>query len=254
MHDSADQAIQNLTGEQFIDWLLGFIGREVQAWPELALIRTTPGKPEKIKKFLLQEFLAAEALLGSREGDPGFLRFAIANLSESDDPQAESPLEILENRRMTELLGHKIERGLILTPNRALWVRLLKALGAEDLEIEKMEPKEATRNYIAELSDVLSTGEWQTAVGAFASQDRAVAEECQALIELIKRNTQVDDKALEILTKQAVFDSTRVHTNHLLDKATFDPEAKQLLLDGVFRQLEVRREFLAGLVKYLETN
>src|ERR1043166_3678621 len=93
------EAVEQFVGEQFIEWLMEYIPHEMKTWPVIERIQASKPKPEKIKKFMLQRFLAAEAYLGQREGDPGFLRFAIANLSESDDPEAESALQILEEKR-----------------------------------------------------------------------------------------------------------------------------------------------------------
>ncbi len=250
---SPKQAVEEYIGEQFIEWLTHFIPGEMQSWPIIQKIRTSQPKPEKIKKFMLQIFLSNEAFLGSREGDPGFLRFALANLSESDDPIAESALEILEARRTEEMAGHKLEKGIIHTPSRELWFRLLKAVGLPEEEIERSEPKEYTRNYIAELSEVYSTYDWQTAIGAFASQESAVVEEYKAILELLKNNLSLSDKDLQILTDRINSAHQRIsQTNHILDKVVFDPETKQLVWQGIERQMQIRKEFLEGLEKYLE--
>ncbi len=238
------QALEELMGEPFIEWLLEFIGHEMQAWPQILAIRSAFSKPEKIKKFMLQAFLADEAFLGHLEGDPGFLRFAIANLSESDDPVAESALEILEKKRQEELEGHKIEHGVLVTAHREHWMKLLKALGTTEEEIERAEPKEATRNYIAELSDLFSASEWQTTVGAFAAYDRAASEEYSAIAIMLKNNFPGTENGLD--TKY------NLSSAHILDKVVFDPETKHLVWQGVTRQLEVRQEFLLSLMKYLE--
>jgi pyrroloquinoline quinone (PQQ) biosynthesis protein C len=245
------QALEEYMGEQFIEWLGNYIGQEMHSWPVIAKINGAKPKPEKVKKIAMQMFLVAEAFLGSREGDPGFLRFAIANLSESDDPQAESALEILEKRRMDELIGHKLEHGIVHTQKRDQWIRLLKTLGATDEEINRAEPKEPTRNYIAELSDVLSTMEWQTAVGAFASMERSGAEMYKTLVALLKNNVPVTDKDLEVVTN-LINAALQVGSNHILDKIVFDREAKDLVWQGVSRELEIKKEFLEGMEKYLE--
>lgn len=251
--NNPEQAVAEFVGEQFIEWLMNYISHQMRSWPAIIALQTARAKPEKIKKFLLQRFLAAEAFLGGREGDPGFLRFAIANLSESDDPTAESALEILEKERQEELAGHKIERGLVVTFNRELWLRLLKAIGMTVEEIERFEPKEPTRNYIAELSDVYSTSEWQTAVGAFAAHERAIPEEYRAILALLKNNTTLRGKDLEIFTSHIDSDTKYgVNANHILDKIVFDHQTKLLVWEGAQRQLQVRQEFLASLVKYLE--
>lgn len=250
--NNPQQAVAEFVGEQFIEWLMDYISSQIRAWPAIIEIQTARPKPEKIKKFLLQRFLADEAFLGGKEGDPGFLRFAIANLSESDDPSAESALEILEKKRQEESDGQKIERGVKIF-HRELWLRLLKGLGLTPEEIERFEPKEPTRNYIAELSDVYSTSEWQTAVGAFAAHERAIPEEYRAILALLKNNTTLTDKDLEVFTIHLGSDTKYVvNTNHILDKIVFDHPDKLLVWEGVKRQLEIRQEFLASLVKYLE--
>lgn len=236
------QAVAQFVGEQFIEWLMEYIVHQMKTWPAMLTLQSAQVKPEKIKKFMLQRFLAAQAIVGAREGDPGFLRFAIANLSESDDPEAESALEILEHRLAEEP-----------TVNRELWIRLLKALGATDEEIDRVEPKEAARNYMAELSDVYSSADWQTAVGALAAHERSVPEEYRAILSMLKRCTTLTDKDLEILTTLVGTDNKyAVFANHILDKIVFDPATKQLVWDGVERQLNARQEFLDGITKYLE--
>lgn len=236
------QAVAEFVGEQFIDWLMGYISNQMQSWPQILTLKTAHLKPEKIKKYMLQRFLADEAFLGAREQDPGFLRFAIANLSESDDPQAENALEILEKKLEDELAGEY----------RELWLRLLHALGTADDELARAEPKEVTRNYIAELSEVYSTSEWQTAVGAFVTQQQAVNEEYQAMLSMLRNNFMLSDKDLELLISRTGSEKKYVvNTNHILDKIVFDPAAKLLLWEGVKRQLQIRQDFLTGLSKYI---
>jgi len=238
------EAVEQFVGEQFIEWLMEYIPHEMRTWPVIQRILASRPKPEKIKKFMLQRFLAAEAYLGQREGDPGFLRFAIANLSESDDPEAESALQILEEKRQERLTGHKIEKGIIHTTQRELWIRLLKSLGFTDEEIAKAEPKEITRNYIADLSEIFSNLEWQTAVGAFAGFERALAEENKVLLEILKNSMSLTEKDLEILVQP-------LESTHILDKIVFDLEGKQLVWAGIQKQLDIHQEFLIGLSKYL---
>jgi pyrroloquinoline quinone (PQQ) biosynthesis protein C len=247
-----EQALEEYMGEQFIDWLNSYIPQEMGEWPIMMKIKTVRPKPEKLRKVVLQIFLAQEAFLGAREGDPGFLRFALANLSESDDPQAESALEILEKRRTEEMAGHRIEKGMIKTAKRDLWMKLLLAIGLTEEEIDRADPKGPTRNYIAELSEVYSTQEWQTAVGAFAAYERAIVEEYKAVAELLKNNFSLSEKDLEILTASiAVGEQYTAVGSHVLDKVVFDREAKDLVWAGVIKQLEVRQEFLNSQEKYL---
>ena len=247
-----EQAVAGFVGGQFIAWVMDYIPHEMKTWPAIAKIITIQTRPEKIKKFMLQRFLAAEAFLGTRGGDPGFLRFAIANLSESDDSSAESALETLEKIRQEELSGHRIEKGVVQTVHRELWLRLLRALGVTDEEIQRAEPKEVTRNYIADLSDVYSNSQWQTAVGAFAAHERAEPEEYEAVLKLLKANTALTAKDLEILKVHISDTSYVISTGRILDKIVFDSETKQLVWDGIKRQLEIRKEFLDGIIKYLD--
>src|ERR1700752_5331243 len=95
-----DQAAAQFAGEQYMEWVLGYIDHQAKSWPSLQALAQANPRPEKSRKFLVQRYLAAEALAGGREGDPGFLGFAVANLSESSDPGAESALEILEAKRV----------------------------------------------------------------------------------------------------------------------------------------------------------
>jgi len=247
------EAVQEYMGEQFIEWLMNYIPHEMQGWEILDKIRNSHARPEKLRKLVLQVYLSADAYFGGREGDPGFLRFAISNLSESDDPQAEHALEILEKRREAELIGHKVEKGLVQTVHQEQWHKLLLKLGIMEEEIKHAETKEATRNYVAELSDLYSTSEWQIAVGALASLDRSVAVEYRAIMELLKNNFQVMEKDLQVLADLTAVENRYANASHILDKIVFDQEAKDLVWDGASRELAIRQEFLNGLEKYLES-
>jgi hypothetical protein len=241
--NNPEQAVAEFVGEQFIEWLMNYITVEIGKWPAIKLINSIRTKPEKIKKFMLQRFLAAQAFSGERDDSPGFLRFAIANLSESNDPAAESALGILEKKHEEGLAGQ----------NAQLWQRLLLALGAVSEEIQRTEPKEPTRNYTAELSEVYSSSDWQTAMGAFAAYERAVMVEYQAILKLLKNNTGLTDKDLEIIFVFAGSTSDYpANANHVLDKIVFDHETKLLIWGGVRRLLSAQLEFLNGLVRYLE--
>jgi hypothetical protein len=234
-----EQAVEEFVGEQFIDWLMEYVGHEIMSWPETAALHSVQPRVEKLKKFLLQRFLASQALWDSKTGDPGFLSFAQANLSESDDPQAETALEILEQQGTKALLDNL---------PREQWVKLLKALGALDEEIEKVEPKEPARNFAAELSDVYSNSDWPVAMGALVAHQHADAVENEIIAALLKRQANVTDKDLEIFTIAAGHPAAA----HVLDKIVFDPVNKQLVLDGARRQLAARQEFLKGILKYLQ--
>ncbi|MBX4205301.1 MAG: hypothetical protein KW788_03930 [Candidatus Doudnabacteria bacterium] len=249
-----EEAIEQFVGEQFIEWLLNYTATTVNSWPEIAAIRQAQPKIEKIRKFILQRYIAAEAFAGGREGEPGFLGFAIANLSEASDPEAEAALEILEKKQSEELEGQSAKPGLGQNHHKELWVRLLRALGASDEEISRSEAKEWTRNYIAELGDLYSNGEWQEVAGAFAAHERSIPEEYGALLAMIRANTQVSDADLEVLIWHTGVDLKYVvNTGHILEKIVFDVENKKLIWQGVTRELQVRQEFLGGLLKHLET-
>jgi hypothetical protein len=251
---SPESAVENLIGEQFLEWILEHISSEVKGWPELAKIREAKSKIEKVRKFILQRYVAAEAFLGSKEGDPGFLGFAIANLSESSDPLAENALGILEQKRQEEIAGENPGASPKHNTHRELWHKLLKALEIPEEEINKVEAKEATRNYIAELSDVYSSGEWQTAMGAFLAHERAIPDEYSAVSEMLKQNTSLTAQDLEVFTWHAGVDVKYViNTSHMLEKIVVDPESKQLVWDGVSRQLSARKEFYASLLKYFDS-
>ncbi len=253
MNTDPKQALEEYMGEQFIEWLIHYIPQVMENWPIMTRIKSVQAKPEKLKKLILQIFLINEAFLGGREGDPGFLRFAIANLSESDDPLAENALEILEKRRTEELIGHKLERGMTQTVTRMGWIKLLKALGMTEEEIDRAEPKEHTRNFIAELSDLYSTSEWQTAVGAFVAQEVSEIEESKAILSMLKKQTSLTDKDLQVLENRVGSADQQITTSsRTLDKVAFDQEAKELVWQGVERLLQIRQEFLEGLEKYLE--
>ncbi|MGE5297864.1 MAG: iron-containing redox enzyme family protein [Acidobacteriaceae bacterium] len=244
---SPEEAVANFIGEHFLEWLLDYVTERVKIWPELAEIRASQPKLEKLRKYAVQRYIAAEAFLGGREGDPGFLGFAIANLSESPDPMAENALGILEQKRQEEM-GKGSE-----SKHQQLWVKFLKSLGITDEEISHAEPKEMTRRYISDLSEVYSTSEWQTAMGAFLAHERAIPEEYAAISEMIKKNTAVSADALAVFSWHIGMDVKYViNTQHMLEKIVVDPESKQLVLEGILSQLSTRQEFYRGLMKYLK--
>ncbi|HYE22562.1 MAG TPA: iron-containing redox enzyme family protein [Verrucomicrobiae bacterium] len=250
---SSDDAIQNYIGEQFLEWLLETITSEVRSWPELKQIRESSARPEKIKKFILQRYLAAESFLGGKDGEPGFLGFAIANLSESPDPLAENALGILEQKREEEFAGSKGAAAPKQNTHQDLWIKLLKALDLSSEDIARAEAKEATRTYISELSDIYSTSEWQTVMGAFLAHERAIPDEYAAISQMIKKNTSVGPEAMEVFTWHAGVDIKYViNTSHMLEKIVVDPESKQLVWEGVVKQLSIRKDFYASLARYLE--
>lgn len=244
-------AIAEFVGEQFIEWLLDYVGHQLRAWPELAAIQHAHPKIEKIRKLMLQRYLAAEAFTGTG-GEPGFLGFAIANLSESADPEAESALEILEKKRLEEFEGQGGGRGR-RDHHQELWKKLLLAIGVSEEEIARAEPKEWTRNYIAELSDLYSNGEWQEVAGAFAAHERSIPEEYKALAGLLRSGTQIPEADLDALLWHSGGDiKYTVNTGHILEKIVFDEENKNLVWQGAMRELAVRKEFLSALLHHLE--
>jgi thiaminase len=247
-----EEAIDQFVGEQYMEWLMTYLDHEIKSWPSLQQIAEAKPRPEKIKKFMMQRFLAAEAFIGGRDGDPGFLGFAIANLSESSDPVAEHALELLENKRREEVSGMASTAEQSTNIHRQLWIKLLHALGAGDEEIQRSEVKEPTRNYVAELADVYSNAEWQTAMAAFAAHERLIPEEYGAIAAMLRDNLQLTPADMEILTWHAKGDTKYViETNHILERAAVDEEGKSLIFEGVRRQLEARRDFYSAQAGYL---
>jgi hypothetical protein len=241
-----EDAVQNYIGEKYLDWLHSYITGQVQSWPELKEIKESSPRPEKLKKFLLQRYRAAQAFLGGKEGDPGFLGFAIANLSESSDPLAEHSLSLLEQKRQEEL-GSGQETRL-----QSQWNKFLGSLGISDEEAKRSEAKEGTRKYVSELSDLYSNSEWQTAMGAFLAHEQAVSVEYPALLDMLKKNTGLSADALEVFTWHMNSDRRyALNASHILEKIVVDPDSKQLVLDGALRQLSARKELYANLLKYL---
>jgi hypothetical protein len=246
------EAIAQFVGEQFIEWLMDYLTLEVKSWESLKSISENKPKPERIKKFMLQRFLAAEAFTGGREGDPGFLGFAIANLSESSDPGAEQALELLEHKRDEEMLGGGGSSEPGSNIHRDLWIRLLKGLNISDDEIRHAEAKEATRNYIAELSDIYSNAEWQTTMAAFAAHEKMIPQEYEAIGTMLKNTLQTNEHILEVLTWHAKGDAKYViEANHILERVAVDQEGKELIFQGVQRQLEARKDYYTAMEKYL---
>jgi hypothetical protein len=247
-----EEAIAQFVGDQYMEWVMDYLKNQVEGWDSLRSIASAKPKPEKIKKFMLQRFLAAEAFTGGRDGDPGFLGFAIANLSESSDPGAEHALEVLEGKRLEEMQGGGSSPDPSSNIHRDLWIRLLKAIGVTDEELKRAEPKEPTRNYIAELADVYSNSEWQTTMAAFAAHEKLIPDEYGAIIALLKNNLQVSDQDMEVLNWHAKGDAKYViETGHILERAAVDHEGKDLVFQGVQRQIEARKDFYDGLNKYL---
>lgn len=247
-----EDAIIQFVGEQYMEWLMAYLDHEVKTWPSLKAIAEAKPRSEKIKKFMLQRFLAAEAFTGGRDGDPGFLGFAIANLSESSDPLAENALELLESKRKEEVSGTGVASDQSANVHRQLWMKLLKALQASDEEIKRIEAKEPTRNYISELSDVYSNAEWQTTMAAFAAHEKLIPDEYSAVITMLQNNLQLSSDDMEVLTWHSKSDIKYViEASHILERAAVDEEGKSMVFEGVKRQLDARRDFYAYLANYL---
>jgi hypothetical protein len=247
-----DSAIENLIGDQFLEWLIRHIDAEVKSWPAIGKISGMEIKVEKLRKFMVQRFLTAQAFLGTSSADPGFLGFAIANLSESSDPLAENALGVLEKMRNEEVEGAPSYLGR--SSQRELWIKLLKALEISQEEINKAEAKEWTRNYVSELSDVYSNAEWQMAMGAFLAHEQSIPVEYRAFNEAIKKNASVEAGALEVFAGHASNDlKYAANASHMLEKIVVDPESKRFVWEGVSRQLEARRDYYDSAVKYLES-
>jgi len=244
-----EEAAAQFAGEQYMDWVMGYIDQQARSWPSLQAIAHSAARPEKVRKFMVQRYLAVEALAGGKDGDPGFLGFAVANLSEASDPGAESALEIMEAKRM-EISGPE---GQASGPLKTQWSKLLHGLGASVEELARAEAKEPTRNYVSELSDAYSNGEWQSAMAAFVAQERLVPEECAAMSSLLKSNTELSAADMEVMSwhpKQAAhraMDASRV-----LEQVAVDQEGKDLVFQGIRRQLDATHDFYDGLVKYLQ--
>lgn len=246
-------AIDQFIGEQYMEWIMDYLMHEVRTWPSLRQIAESRPRPERIKKLMIQRYLAAEAFTGGRDGEPGFLGFAVANLSESSDPVAEHALEVLETKRKEETMGAASAADPDSNVHKELWLRLLRALGASDEEIKRAEAKEPTRNYISELSDVYSNTEWQTTMAAFAAHEKMIPDEYGALTAMLKNNLQLPEQDLEVLTWHAKGDAKYViDTKHILERVAVDQEGKELVYEGIRRQLEARRDFYDGLAKYVQ--
>jgi pyrroloquinoline quinone (PQQ) biosynthesis protein C len=237
------QALQEFSGAQFVAWVSDYVSHQVATWPVLAKIVATAPDPQKLRKFLAQVFLAQQAMWSEKDTEPGFLKFAIANLSESDDPSAEPALEILNHKFNAETAA--------LTRN--LWLRLFQSLGLAPEELLRLEPKEATRNYISELSEVYSNFEWQTGLGALVAYWLIVPMEFQAISDLSAGLMNTTDKDWEVV-KSFTHYQTQAQTlaHELLEKLSFDPDGRQLIWEGVLRQLSAEQEFLDHIGKYLD--
>jgi len=240
---NSDQAIQEFVGGQFIVWLVDYIIHEVGRWPVMAKIENAKAEGQKLRKFLTQLFLVQQAMWSEKDSEPGFLKFALANLSESSDPAAEPAVAVLESR-------FSVKSGDEL---RVLWVSLFQVLGLTAEELMRLEPKEATRNYIAELSELYSSSEWPTGLGALVCYWTLIGPKFKAIRQLCCKLENYSVKDFEIINSLAVYETQGLTLAHeLLEKLSFDHENKYLIWDGVQRHLSLEQEFLNHTVKYLD--
>lgn len=236
---SPEQAIREYAGGQFVVWLCDEIVSQTQRWEVLdKLTEKQPTSPQ-FRKFLLQLFLSERAMWDGPDGEPGFLRFAIANLSESDDPAAEHALEYLQTSLLDEGLSD-------------YWSRLFEALEMPTADLKRVEPKEITRNYIAELSEVYSNAEWQEAVGSFAAMQVISPFKYEAALKLARGLGlgERDTEALKTLSGRVNF--SRQLAYELLEKISFSEDFKELIWQGVQKTLSTEEEFLSQVSHYLE--
>jgi hypothetical protein len=229
-----DEAIEQFVGEQFIEWLMEYVTSQVQGSEELQALANSHPRLEN-------------------NSEPGFLGFAIANLSESDDSDAESALEILQKKQQEELEGPTLGKPISKQYHKEIWLKLFRALGATEEEITRSEAKEYTRNYIAELSDLYSNGQWQEVAGAFAAHEQMIPLECRVILGLLRDNSTLSDDDLEVLILHSTADTKHLaNTAHILEKIVFDEESKRLISEGATRQMRTRLEFLHNLTLHLE--
>lgn len=244
---SPNDAVEQFLGEDFARWVMDYVQQEVSSWPEMRLSFHSQVRAEKIPKFIIQCFLVSEEFWGAKESDPGLLGFALANLSEADDPEAEIALEILRKKNQKEV--SQPESGSI---HRQLWLRLLKGLAVLEEDLLRLSPKEPARNYIAEISDICSNSEWPTTMAAIAAYEQANIAEYPLISSMLKNSTKLSDADLEIFdwllefNKKSLLDSI-----HILEKISNDQKTKQLIWEGARRELAARKEFYKGLSKYL---
>ena len=235
-----EQAIQEFSGSQFVVWLCDSVTSQVQVWPVLKKLADKEPDLPKFRKFLLQVYLSERAMWDGADGEPGFLRFAIANLSESDEPAAEHGLEALQSNFGAEDLS-------------AAWTRLFEGLEMPPEDLKRVEPKEITRNYIAELSEVYSNSEWQEAVGAFVALQVAAPFKFEAILRLAKQ-LSLNEKNLEALkTLSARQNKSRQLAYELMEKISFSEVYKYLIWQGATTALAAEEEFLNQASRYLES-
>jgi hypothetical protein len=236
-----EQAVEELVGDQFVTWLIDYTRHQVGAWEELTALPQTEVTVPKLRRFLLQVFAAERAMWQNSDDSPGFLKFAIANLSECNDPAAEFGLDVLQT-------------NLTIDTWSASWPKLFTALGLNPGDFAKIEPKEATRNYIAELSEVYSTAEWQEAVAAFAAQWMIMPYKFGVIYTLAQRAEGVEVKDLEVLKVLSTQETkSRQLSFELLEKLSFSQATKDMVWQGVSRTLEIEKEFFRSASKYLQT-
>jgi hypothetical protein len=238
-------AVSQFVGEQFTEWLTEYIEHQVGSWESLGLIARAIPKPDKIKKFMGQRYIVSQVFTGGKDSDPGFLGFAIANLSESPEPMAEHVLDIVQQKRQDELA---VNNG----SKKDVWQKLLRAVGLADEEIKRLEAKDAARNYASELSDLYSNADWQTVLAAFYTHEKCITVEYGPVSEMVKNTLSLPNSDLEILSGKMKNDNKHlIEAKHNLERLAVDEEGKNLIFEGVDRQLTARRDFYDALAKYL---
>jgi hypothetical protein len=240
-----DDALAQFVGEQYIEWLVEYFDHEVASWEALELIAQAQPKPDKIKKFLGQRYILDQIFFGGRDSDPGFLGFAVANLSESPEPLAEHVLDIINSRR-------QLDNASVVSHRKESWLRLLRAVGLTDDDIRRLEPKEAARNYASELSDLYSNAEWQSVLAAFFAHEKLVQAEYEAVSNMLNSNVGQSAFDTEALSGKVRQDNKYlIDARHMLERSAVDDESKSLIFHGLERQLVARKDFYNATVKYL---
>lgn len=235
-----DQAVTELFGEQFVTWLVDYTRRETEYFTKNLGQGIVEPDLAHFRRFILQTYAAERAMWNTSDDSPGFLKFAIANLSECQEPVAEHVLSVLEANVSADTWAEA-------------WGRLFTALGLTASDFSRIEPKEVTRNYIAELSEVYSTAEWQQATGSFAAQWMVMPHKFQAIYALAQKTPGLTPRDLEVL-KMLSSQETKSQqlAFELLEKISFEQESKELVWQGVSRAMEIEKEFFGSVAKYLE--
>lgn len=242
---SPEDALAQFVGEQYIEWLTEYFDHEVASWDTLGLIAQATPKLDKIKKFFGQRYMLDQIFFGGRDSDPGFLGFAVSNLSESPEPLAEHVLDIVNHRRQADNPAAAGQR-------KDLWLKLLQGIGLGEDDVRRIEPKEAARTYASELSDLYSNAEWQSVLAAFFAHEKLVQAEFESLTELLRVNVTDGPLNVEALAGKVKQDNKYlVDARYMLERAAVDDESKNLIFHGFERQLAARKDYYTATAKYL---